>query len=76
MEKTKRIEAGAGAPSRPARKHKKIKPSHIVIYVLLGIWMLFLFVPVYTLIVSSITPAEEASASTFTWFPKHPTFQP
>lgn len=76
MEKTKRIEAGAGAPSRPARKHKKIKPSHIVIYVLLGIWTLFLFVPVYTLIISSITPAEEASASTFTWFPKHPTFQP
>ena len=58
------------------KQRKKVKISRIVIYTILGLWTLFLFLPVYTLIVSSITPAEEASASTFTWFPAHPTLQP
>ena len=58
------------------KKKHKVRISHIIIYAVFGIWLLFLFLPVYTLFVSSITPAEEASASTFTWFPKHPTFQP
>ena len=66
----------AVTPDRPVKKRKKIKPSRIVVYTLLGLWTLFLFVPVYTLLVWSITPSAEASASTFTWFPKHPTLQP
>ena len=76
MEEVKMIETAAVTPDRPVRKRKKVKPSHIITYTLLGIWTLFLFIPVYTLLVSSITPAEEASASTFTWFPQHPTLQP
>ena len=63
-------------PEPAVKQRKKVKISRIVIYAILGIWTLFLFLPVYTLIISSITPAEEASASTFTWFPKHPTLQP
>ncbi len=63
-------------PAAEARKSKKIPLSRIVIYVVLGIWTLFLFLPVYTLFVSSITPAEEASGATFTWFPSRPTLMP
>lgn len=76
MEEVKMIGTAAVTPDRPVRKRKKVKPSHIITYTFLGIWTLFLFIPVYTLLVSSITPAEEASASTFTWFPQHPTLQP
>lgn len=63
-------------PAKRAVRRKKFRVSRVIIYAVLGIWTLFLFLPVYTLLVSSITPAEEASASTFTWFPAHPTFQP
>lgn len=63
-------------PTLSVKRHKAIRPSHIVIYTILIVWLLFLLLPVYTLLVSSITPAEEASASTFTWFPAHPTLQP
>ena len=63
-------------PTLSVKRHKAIRPSHIVIYAVLIVWLLFLLLPVYTLLVSSITPAEEASASTFTWFPAHPTLQP
>lgn len=80
MEEVKMMEATAAEteilPDRTVKKHKKVKPSHIVIYTLLGLWTLFLFLPIYTLIVSSITPTLEASASSFTWFPAHPTLQP
>lgn len=68
--------AAAKLPRRAAHKRKKFRPSRIPIYAILIFWTLFLALPVYTLLVSSITPLEEASASTFTWFPEHPTLQP
>ncbi len=69
-------EAAAKPPRSAVHRNKKFKASRIAVYALLIFWTLFLFLPVYTLLVSSITPAEEASATTFTWFPKHPTLQP
>ena len=63
-------------PRSTVHRKRKFKPSRIAVYAFLIFWTLFLFLPVYALLVSSITPAEEASASTFTWFPQHPTLQP
>lgn len=68
--------APEAAVQAPQKKRKKVKASHVIIYTILGLWTLFLFLPVYTLFVSSITPVEEASGASFTWFPKHPTLQP
>ena len=63
-------------PEKKVRTRRQMKVSHIFIYAILVSWTLFLFLPIYTLLVTSITPAEEASASTFTWFPSRPTLQP
>ena len=45
-------------PAKRAVRRKKFRVSRVIIYAVLGIWTLFLFLPVYTLLVSSITPAE------------------
>ena len=70
----------AAQPIEPVEKvkkpRKKVKAGLIVCYVLLALYTVWLFLPMYTILATSFTSTEELTGSlSFIWFPKF-TFQP
>lgn len=75
METMEKVAPAAVEEKEPKlHKKKKVSPSRIIIFVVLVLYTISLFFPLYTVFVTSITSMMESSATTsFVWFPKNPT---
>ena len=72
---TGEIQLGGKRGSRIKYNSKK-RLSRVVVLLVCILYSVFLFIPFYAILVTSITPlVEYGSSNSFVWFPKAPTFE-